>query len=574
MRNLYHLFLVGAVFCAAGVYWGSFAYYKAQELDKAAARLTFYQSTVEAELRHFAHLPFLLSQDPFVAETLAGSDPARLDKRLGDFAQSAGIDAIYLMDETGLTISASNATATNSFVGQNYGFRPYFQAALNGELGEFYGIGATTGIPGYFYAMAVRTVHAENIGVIAIKLDLSALQDSWQASGERIILSNRDGVVLLASNPKWRYQTLAPLSIDQRTRIHAARQFGKEKLDVLDWSPDLEAQTAEIGDTKFLYTRTSDLPNSWSLHFFTPDDQAAARAWLITATMVLLGGMIFIIWQVRRVRQIGSALARSESEEAQLRSANERLAVEVEDRRAAERNLKETQADLERASRLAALGQLASSVTHELGQPIAAMRNHLTAAEIATGASSLNDKMQSLVARMENITLQLKFFSRKGRDQFEFLDLAEVISNSLELLTPNIDQVDATMSFNPPKTELSFQGNKLRLEQVATNLIRNALDAVEESDTRQIEIRVGEDVNSVWFEVADTGHGLGESNMEDLREPFATTRESGRGMGLGLTISAGIVSDHGGVLSANNQEEGGAVFRADFWRDHEGPAHD
>ena len=110
-------------------------------------------------------------------------------------SQSAGLDAIYLMDYTGHTLSASNAKSTASFKGQNYGYRPYFQAAQRGELGEFYGIGATTGQPGYFYAIAVNHPFGAEDGVIAIKADLAPLQDSWQASGERILLANADGVV-------------------------------------------------------------------------------------------------------------------------------------------------------------------------------------------------------------------------------------------------------------------------------------------------------------------------------------------------------------------------------------------
>lgn len=567
LNNL--IFLAVVSICAAALFFGSYRYFESQELEKAAARLTLYRSTVEAEIQRFAHLPFLLSLDPVVADTLADGDRTLLDGRLARFAESAGIDAIYLMDREGLTISASNAGAPGSFVGQNYGFRPYFQAARQGDLGQFYGIGATTGIPGYFYAMAVRGEPAENDGVIAIKLDLSGLQDSWQASGERIILSNADGVVLLASNPSWRYRVLEPLTRNQRDRILAARQFGQEPLELLDWTANLDRQTAQIDGDRSLYLRASNLPNDWSLHFFASDDQAITRAWLATGTMLLLSGLLFITLQVRRVRIIGAALNRSEKEEALLRSANERLAVEIEERRAAESSLQKTQAELERAGRLAALGQLASSVTHELGQPIAAMRNQLAVTEMASGRSSQNDKLQGLVARMEDITRQLKFFSRKGRDRFETVDLAAIIADALELLTPSVAEADATLSFEPPSAPICFRGNRLRLEQVVTNLVRNALDAVEEQDTRRIDIRLGEDAEAIWIEVADTGHGLGGRTVDELREPFATTRESGKGMGLGLTISAGIVSDHGGTMSAEDGEAGGAVFRVMFPRNEE-----
>ncbi|MEM8978093.1 MAG: ATP-binding protein [Pseudomonadota bacterium] len=563
MRGLRFVFLLVGIGVATGLFWASYAYFKAQDLEAAAARLTLYRSTLQAELQNFAHLPFLLSLDPVVAETLNGGPTARLDARLARFAQSAGIDAIYLMDSDGLTISASNARTDQSFVGQNYGFRPYFQAALKGELGEFYGIGATTGVPGYFFAMAVRAGGETPRGVIAIKLDLSDLQANWQASGARILLSNADGVVLLASDPSWRYRTLNPLDGAQRARIVAARQFGKEPLSNLDWSPDQRSQTALMGGTRFLYLSTGDLPNSWSLHLLSPDDRAVTRAWLVTGALVLLSGVLFSAVQLRRVRRIGAALKRSESEEAQLRAANARLAVEIEERRLAEQSLTRTQAELERAGRLAALGTLASSVTHELGQPIAAMRNQLAAAEISQGPTPLSDKMQGLVARMENITRQLKFFSRKGRDQFEPVDLRSVMSDALELLAPSFEGREVELKVDLGGPEILVEGNRMRLEQVMTNLVRNALDALDDAPRREIEIAFGQEAedDKVWFEVSDTGHGLGNRSFEELREPFTTTRESGKGMGLGLTISAGIVADHSGTMTAQNSAMGGASFR-------------
>ncbi|MEM9270559.1 MAG: ATP-binding protein, partial [Pseudomonadota bacterium] len=328
--------------------------------------------------------------------------------------------------------------------------------------------------------------------------------------------------------------------------------------------PNPSRRTATLSGVPFLYLSTSELPNGWSLHYFTLDDQAVTRAWLATGAGLLLGGILVIAFQVRRVQRIGLALRRSEDEEAQLRAANERLAVEIEERRNAERTLKKTQTELERAGRLAALGTLASSVTHELGQPIAAMRNHLVAAELQAGSTALTQKMQGLVARMEDITRQLKFFSRKGRDRFETIDLADAMQASLDLLEPHIDATQAQVRFDRPDHPVSLYANKLRMEQVMTNLIRNALDAVDGRVEQQVIVTMGRSGEGVWFEVADTGHGLGDLTLEDLREPFATTRESGQGMGLGLTISAGIVTDHQGVMTAQNRPGGGATFRVAF----------
>ena len=94
-----------------------------------------------------------------------------------------------------------------------------------------------------------------------------------------------------------------------------------------------------------------------------------------------------------------------------------------------------------------------------------------------------------------------------------------------------------------------------------TNLLRNAVDASEEGAAPELHVSAGGDGDTVWFEVRDNGHGLGDATLADLAEPFVTTRESGRGMGLGLAIAAGIVRDHGGEMSAENVAGGGARFR-------------
>ncbi|MEO1306774.1 MAG: sensor histidine kinase, partial [Pseudomonadota bacterium] len=133
MRLVYVIVVLLGVAVSAALFQGAFSYFKSQQIERATARLTLYRNTLESEIRHFGHLPFHLSLDPVVAQTLTGDDASALDHRLARFAQSAGLDAIYLMDHTGHTVSASNAKSPATFKGQNYAYRPYFQAARRGE---------------------------------------------------------------------------------------------------------------------------------------------------------------------------------------------------------------------------------------------------------------------------------------------------------------------------------------------------------------------------------------------------------------------------------------------------------
>ena len=558
------IFFVFAALIVGAMFRLSYGYFLSQEITKSQGRLSLYHGTVTAELDRFSHLTYVLARDPFVIQTAQGGDTAQLDLRLSDFAQAAGLDAIYLMRPDGVTVSASNATTPTSFVGQDYGFRPYFQDAANGRQGRFYGIGATTGLPGYFIADPVYGSDADLLGVIAIKIALTALSDSWQSAGEQVFLSNKNGVVLLASDPAWRYRTLTDLSSEQRSFIAATRQFPGQRLTSLDWLPHGSGR-ATIDGADRLHVTTAELPHGWKLHYFASDAAAATRSWLVTIGIVFAAGLALSIVQIQRARRMARALKRSENEEIQLRQTNNRLAQEIQDRRAAERRLERTQAELDRASRLAALGQLSASVTHELGQPIAAMRNHIAAAEIAAVQSpSFMPKISGLVDRMEGITRQLKFFARSDSEPFETVDLIAAMQAALELVAPNVDAACVNVMFSNPAAPLIMRGNRLRLEQVLTNVLRNAIDAVEDTPSPEISIRFGADNASVWAEIHDNGHGIGDATLAELQEPFVTTRESGRGMGLGLAISAGIVRDHGGEMTAQNADPFGAIFRLTF----------
>lgn len=556
------VYALAVLLIATAVFQLSNRYFQSEELARAEDRLSLYHSTVTAELARFSHLTYVLARDPFVMATALGGDRDALNGRLRDFAEQAGLDAIYLMTPGGVTISASNAHLDVSFVGQNYGFRPYFQEALGGTQGRFYGIGATTGLPGYFIADPVIDAQGQTIGVVAIKIDLSRLAQSWRESGEQVLLSNQDGVVLLASVDDWRYRALTMLTAQQRAAIADSRQFPGQGLEILDWTADA-AGRATIGGDDRLHVVAGDLPHAWSLHYFASDDRAATRSWLVTAAVVFAAGLAIIYLQVRRSRRMAVALQQSVDEEAALRLANDRLAVEIEDRRKAERRLKRTQGELERASRLAALGQLSASVTHELGQPIAAMRNHIAAAEIGgkTGPE-VTGRLGGLVDRMEGITRQLKFFARSESDPFDEFDLRDAVHAALALVEPNFQEGSVGVVTELPPDPIKVHGIKLRIEQVLTNILRNAADAVEGVQDPLVRVAIENDPPCVV--VIDNGHGIGDSNLSDLTEPFVTTRDSGRGMGLGLAISATIVRDHAGTMTAENGPQSGAIFRVSF----------
>ena len=551
-------FAIGATL----LFFGAVSYFGNVEYERAQSRVSLYRSTLIGALQRFEHLPFILAQDPYVIAGAAGIDRDGLNVRLADFAKSANLDAIYLMDKTGETVSASNFADEVTFLGQNYGFRPYFKDALEGKQGEFFGIGATTLKPGYFIAERVLDQNGNVLGVIAIKLDLSDLTRAWREGGETVFVANDDGVVVLSSEEKWQYKTLFPIGEARRQAISLERQFANEPLLELGWREFADSRV-ELDGRNYIYAAAPISPIDWTLYFLAEESRVWERAWfaLIVLGAVALGLVIMaIILRAQRIRQ---ALRVSQADRRELRSANALLALEIEERRMAEKRLEKAQSELARSSKLAALGQLSASVTHELGQPIAAMQNYLKAAEFDRNSEERKNSLERLggiARRMVSITHQLRFFAQPGQSIMEQVDLIRVWKGAFSLVEADLKQKNVELKVNIEEEKIIVLGNRLRLEQVLINLLRNSISAMEEQKSKIIEVNMGIKGELAIISVSDNGHGIGEQTMDQMKEPFHTTKASGNGMGLGLAISTAIVSEHGGQLRAKNGEKNGAVF--------------
>ncbi len=535
--------------------WVSITVVLKSEIADSKSQLSLYQSTLNAGLKRHAHLPFVLSQDPHVVATARGTPTTDLNVRLKAFAESAELEAIYLMDMTGLTIAASNFDQAQTFLGRNYGFRPYFQNAVAGAYSQFFAIGVTTLRPGYFISAPVR-IDGKTVGVVAIKADLSQIGADWPDGEASILVSNPDGVIVLASNPDWRYRTLEAHSDTERARLAQARQFANEPLTPMNWTNGRLGPN--IDGVSYIQTTVALDALGWTLHYLVP----ASNLWRKVATAMAAAGLAAIIataiWLYIRSLRIRQALRHSQDDRRKLRAANTKLETEIAVRRQAESRLEDAQKELRRTSKLAALGQLSASVTHELGQPLSALKTHITAAELgATADTGLLKKLGGLVHRMEAITTDLRFFAKPGNDRFEILDLNQIAKDAADVVRPQIEAsaIDLRVATSPTKVEVL--GNKLRLEQVVVNLLSNAKTALTDADIRQIELAVGDDRS---ITVTDTGIGLNGQSMDDLAEPFFTTQASGDGLGLGLAISTEIIRDHHGSLHILPNSQG-ATFK-------------
>jgi len=203
-----------------------FAYNRAldtarQELDQTMLLTT---RSVEAEVDRLRAIPDVTAQDARIRRALAGTGSLQdANIYLETVADYAGADVLFLIDASGETIAASNWDTAGSFVGSNYAFRPYFQEAIATGHGDFYAIGVTTGVPGYF--IAARVVVNGVTGVLVVKLDLRPLQDTWQAVDADVALADENGIVFLSARADWQYRPLMQLNDAVLADLAATRAY-------------------------------------------------------------------------------------------------------------------------------------------------------------------------------------------------------------------------------------------------------------------------------------------------------------------------------------------------------------
>lgn len=529
---------------------------------QGAAQIDYHTRELLGAIERFKNLPALLGAEASLAALLQAPDQAQRVSAANQylaFAQSrTGVSFAYLIDVQGRTRAASNWQQADSFVGHNYGFRPYFQDAMAGHTGVFYGIGVTTGKPGAFIAAPIRA-GATVIGVVAVKIDLSAFEDTWIQSGTQLALADKYGILFLAAQPGWRYRSLDPLSPPVLAQLQRTRQYGDIAQRPLRPQagplPGTQGLALRVDRREFLVQARPLDPLDWRLLLFL-DPRQAVNQGLLAAALVGLASALTLAgaglgWQFRRRRVERLAarreLARVESE------LEQRIVTRTAELTAANDTAVQT-------GKLALLGQMAAGISHEISQPLAALR---TMADNAGVFLSRNDTASArknlghigdLCLRMGSIVGELKAFARKEPARLQPVPLSRVISSVLMLVEPHRRTVGGRIEADA--TALWVMADSIRLEQVLVNLVRNGLDAMEEQAVRQLDIHIACTASAVTLSIRDHGPGLSPDVQAHLFEPFFTTKPSGKGLGLGLALSQAIVKEMGAVLCARNAEPG------------------
>ncbi len=235
---------------------------------------------------------------------------------------------------------------------------------------------------------------------------------------------------------------------------------------------------------------------------------------------------------------------------------------------AANQELKATQSQLVQSAKLASLGEMATGIAHELNQPLqiigmsAELGTTLLEMEDREGGQEKFDKILQQVKRASAIINHLRSFARDAADDTRTLqDVNSIIETALSMFREQFRLRGIKIHHEAAVGLPQVFCNPIQIEQVITNLLMNAKDAMEQSSEKNIVVRSTSLNNKVIVEVEDTGSGMDSTLLSKVFDPFFTTKSIGKGTGLGLSISYGIVHDHHGSLEVESTKNVGTVFK-------------
>ncbi len=548
-------------------------YYSEQLAEQNRQTLDLYVANLLGTLRRYEELPQILGGLPVLRQALQQPGDPLLQKianeALADIRRRTGADVIYLLQPDGTTQVASNWAQADSFVHRNFAFRPYYREAMQGRLARFFGLGTTSIKRGYYFASAVKE-GSRIIGVLVVKVDLEHIERLWGNSPEQLLVIDNYGVVILSSREDWRFHASRPLSAAERDEIHANIPY-----PVQDPKPLRLQQSAWLSQSR-------TLPETgWTVSIYAPRTliERPVRSVLLIggATLLALLLLLTLLTLSRRHyldRIALEAEAKRQLEERvlertrELENANAQLQQEVHEREQAQRELMRAQDEVVQAGKLTALGTMSASISHELNQPLAAIRSYADNARVLLDHQRTEDargnleQISDLTTRMASIIAHLKAYARGARRAPENVQLQPAIEDALSMVASRRRAMNVELLRNVPDAPLWVQAGETRLRQILGNLLTNALDALaEKAPPRRLWVIASQDQHGVTLTLRDNGPGFSEDALAHAHEPFFTTKTTAKGLGLGLAICDNLLRALGGRLEMGNHLEGGAVVR-------------
>ena len=516
-------------------------------------RLTQNERNIVSELQKNSVIPQFLVRDQSIWNALLSNNFSSLPQMFSEFINEISIESITLMDRTGqivavagkenLNVNSSNKIIFNTAISTNDTVMNIIEKNEN----EF----------GFFYSRKIEN-DQRVLGVLSIEVDLKKFENSWKSAEEHIFITNGEGKIVLATEPTWK-----GLSDDLAWKNQNSKNIIKRGYSVAKGWVDSNESDQYFNDSSFVRFNKNIPILNWKISSFENYSGVRERVNTILALEILIFLLLLVLSLYSLNRKKILRLNLFEEETIKLRELNKKLETEMEQRKRVEKNLLAVEQTLEQHSKLAALGEMSAAISHELNQPLAAMKTYLAGASLLLKRNRPQEtvaalmRIDGLIHRMGEITKQLKSFARKNTESFVPLNFNDAILEAMSIMEPQLKQSGIKIDTNIPSEPVLIVGDQQRLEQVIINLIRNAIDALDDTELPSITISLYKN-NSVRFSIRDNGKGI--NNLEKLFEPFQTSKDPGKGLGLGLAISSNIISELGGSLSGENLTPTGAEF--------------
>ncbi|QGX96811.1 sensor histidine kinase [Roseovarius faecimaris] len=550
-------FLAVVAAISAGVWWLGYRSAIVQVADQGAAVLRSASDRLVGQLSRYRLLAVTLADHPDILALAKGEQTpdaiAPLLLKTADF--SGALEISFLTPEGAPLASSSAAPATDKTI---------MDRPRTGALGFSHGVSGT-GQRDFAFLAPVHT-GGGIAGAVAVRVDMETVEESdWRGVPQVVLFTDEEGQIFISNRSELLFRSFMP-------GVPGAG-FGPDHAWTLRGLTLWATSESRYVPDRAVYG-TLPLPvigmTGHSLISTQPAERIALLQAAVTAALCLAFGAI-LFWATERRRTLALANTRLEHRVAErteeLTRANTQLRQEVSERLEAEKALRRAQADLVQAGKLSALGQMSAGISHELNQPLMAIQSFSENAQLFMDKDKPEEaranlgRIAELSRRMGRIIKNLRAFARQETEPMTRVDIGAVIDAVLELAETRLRRDGVQVEYTPPAAPVYVRGGEVRLQQVLMNLMTNALDAMTGREAKRIELNVARDGGDVLVSLRDTGPGL--DDPEKIFDPFYTTKEVGQseGMGLGLSISYGLVQSFGGDITGRNHPEGGAVFR-------------
>ncbi|QLE86015.1 sensor histidine kinase [Shewanella sp. Scap07] len=544
------------------------------------------QSFIDGALSRYESIPHVLSTNPLLSEALAHQDDNQALTDVNAYLEEVqniteALD-IYLINRSGVAVAASNWQTSYSFVGKDFGFRPYFSDAIAGNLGRYFAVGVTSNKRGFYFSYPIypsakpgagaAAPDKQVIGVIVVKVDISDIETQStriaRGSGYEFAISDLDNIIFLSSQREWRLQSFLPLDQQTQININNSKRYANRVITELKIDPSyhqsgvkyrlFSINQADHPDARYLEIKSIMNKASWRLHLLSPVKPVYQRlpAILLLYAALYVAAALALLFSLERRKNIN-----------QMQHAKQQLEQRVKRRTQAletsNAKLKDTQDELIQAAKLTVIGSLSASINHEINQPLAAIRSYAQNTKTMVERGRLDmvstnvDTIITLTDRLAAIVAQFKSFTRKSHGQDSAIDLHQCIKDSLTIVQPEIDKQGVALQLSLSHDKLEIWGDSIRLQQVLVNLMSNAISAMNHSPSKRLHIATQSD-QPLRVIISDSGTGIQENKIERIFDPYYTS--SSHGLGLGLSISQRIIEAMNGKISVQNAPTHGAIF--------------